>query len=101
EKRGVQNRLTAQRQAAHDEVRIWVAGEQRRLKEHEARRPYRGRSSEPRQDLLGDDRLDEEEQERTCENRQREKRHERRPEGSPPLAPKRVSRRVTAANRAF
>jgi hypothetical protein len=97
----VQKRLTAQRQPAHDEVRVRVAGEQRRLKKYEARRPYGGRSSEPREDLLGDDRLNKEEQERTCENRQREKRHGRGPEGSPPLAPKGVSRRVAAANRAF
>jgi hypothetical protein len=59
----------------HDDIGIRVAGQQRRLEENEARCPDGCRASEPRQDLLGDDRLNEEQQERTCENRQREQAH--------------------------
>ena len=55
--------LARARQPVHDEVGVRVAREQRRLEEDEAGRPDGGRSAEPRQDLLRDDRLHQEQQE--------------------------------------
>ena len=49
-----------------------------RLEEHEARRPHRGRAAEPRQDLLRDDRLDQEQQERAGEDREGGEEHRAR-----------------------
>ena len=58
----------ARGEPAHDEIRVGVAREQRRLEEHEARRPDGGRAAEPWQDLLRDDRLHQEQQERADED---------------------------------
>jgi hypothetical protein len=52
-------------------VGVQVAGEQRALEEDEARDPDRGRSAEPRQQPLGGDRLDPEEEERPQNDRRR------------------------------
>ena len=68
EQHRVQLDLRARAEPAHDIVGIGVAGEQRRLKEDEARGPDRGRAAEPRQDLLRDHRLHQEQQERADEN---------------------------------
>ncbi len=61
-----------ERQAPRDNVRVQVAEQQRRLKKHEARGPDRGGASEPREDQFGEQRLEQEEQERAEENRERE-----------------------------
>jgi hypothetical protein len=60
----VHDRLTARRELADHDVGVEVAGQQRELEEHHAGGPDRGRAAEPRQDLAGDDRLDQEQQER-------------------------------------
>src|SRR5881392_875706 len=52
-------------------VGVGIAGEQHALEEDEARCPYARRAAEPRQDLLGDDRLHQEQQERRKEDRRR------------------------------
>ena len=52
-------------------MRISVASEQKALEKKEARRPHSGRSTKPRQDVFTNKRLDEEQQERTPENRDR------------------------------
>ncbi len=57
QQRDVQLDRRARREPAHGPVGVRVAGEQRGLEEHEARRPDRRRAAEPRQDLLRDDRL--------------------------------------------
>ena len=56
---------------ARDQFGVGVAAKQRRLEEEEARRPHPGRAAEPGQDLLGDHRLDEEQQESGKEDRAR------------------------------
>ena len=56
--------LRGQRELARDEIGVRVPREQRRLEEYEARCPDGGRPPEPREDLLRDDRLDQEQQER-------------------------------------
>ena len=70
--RGQQQRvhsgLRSHGKASHDEVRVRITDEKRRLEEDETSGPYRGRSAEPRQDLLGDDGLDQEQQERAAED---------------------------------
>ena len=66
----VQQCLRPWRQPAHRKVGVAVAQQQRGLEKDEARRPHRRGSAEPRQDLLGDDRLEQEEQERAREDRQ-------------------------------
>src|SRR5438067_13717147 len=60
-------------------VSVGVAREQHALEEHEARRPHARRAAKPRQDLLGDDRLHEKQQERRKEDgrRVRQRRRER------------------------
>ena len=82
QQRDVQAHLRAGCQPAHDDVRVQVAQEQRGLEEHEARRPHRGGPAEPRQDLLRDDGLDQEQQERATEDRQCEKGHREGSEGN-------------------
>ena len=52
-------------------VGVEVAREERPLEEDEAGRPHRGRSAEPRQEPLRDDRLDAEEEERAQTDRRR------------------------------
>src|SRR6185295_3289391 len=66
----VQQRLPARAQA-RGEIGVGVSREQHALEKHEARGPDPGRAAEPRQDLLGDDRLDQEQQERRKEDRRR------------------------------
>jgi hypothetical protein len=58
----VQNGLPPGRQASGREIGIRIADEQHHLEKHHARRPYRGGAAEPRENLLGDDRLHEEQQ---------------------------------------
>ena len=70
EQRYVQHRLPPQAQA-RGQVGVGIPAEQHRLEEHEACRPHRRRPTEPRQDLLGDDRLHQEQQERGQEDRRR------------------------------
>src|SRR5437773_12478856 len=53
------------------EVGVRVTGEQHALEEHQAGRPDRRRAAEPRQDLHGDDRLNQEQQEGGEEDRRR------------------------------
>ena len=72
----VHPRLPARGQAARGPVGIGVAEEQHRLEEHQADRPHRGRAAEPRQDLLRDDGLDQEQQERAEEDRGGVEEHE-------------------------
>ena len=64
----VQPELRPKREAPHDEIGIRIAGEQSSLKEYEAGRPHGCRAAEPRENLLGDHRLYEKEQERAREN---------------------------------
>src|SRR5688572_3360655 len=52
-------------------VCVGIAGEEHALEKHQAGGPHRGRAAEPRQDLLGDDRLHQEQQERRKEDRPR------------------------------
>ena len=75
QQRRVQRSLPPARQAPGRRIGVGIAREQRALEEHQAGRPHRGRAPEPRQDLLGDDRLDQEQQERTREDRQRVEDH--------------------------
>ena len=70
EQRHVQHRLPA-RAEARASSRRRRTGEQHALEEHQARGPHRRRAAEPRQDLLGDDRLHQEQQERRQEDRRR------------------------------
>ena len=58
----VQQRLLAHAQP-RAEVGVRVTGQQDALEEHQAGSPDRRRTAEPRQDLLGDDRLHQEQQE--------------------------------------
>ena len=44
-------------------MRVDVPEQQDQLEEHQTYRPYPSRSAEPRQDLLGQDRLDQKQQE--------------------------------------
>src|SRR5262252_11053844 len=67
--------LRSRGKSMHDHVGVEVAEQQRRLKENEARGPYRRRATEPRQDLLGNDRLDQKKQERAEEDRDGVKGH--------------------------
>ena len=76
EQRDVQPSLPSGGQATRDRVRIRVAQEQHRLEEHQAGRPHRRRSSEPRQDLLGHDRLQQEKQKRAEKDRRCVEGHE-------------------------
>jgi len=59
----VQDRLRARRELARHGVGIRVAPQQHQLEEHHADGPDRGVAAEPGQDLLGDDRLHQEQQE--------------------------------------
>ena len=61
DERAVAQRLCAARQRG-DRVGIGVAGQEQHLEDHEAGRPHRRRSAEPRQDQLGEQELDLEEQ---------------------------------------
>src|SRR5216117_2846811 len=61
----------APRAEAMGEVGVRVTGEQHALEEHQAGRPHRRRAAKPRQDLLGDDRLNQEQQEGGEEDRRR------------------------------
>src|SRR5207237_1902171 len=70
EQRHVQQRLAARPQPQRD-IGVGVAGEQHALEEDQAGGPDRGRAAEPGQDLLGDDRLHQEQQERRREDRRR------------------------------
>jgi hypothetical protein len=74
--------LNAGRVESREQVRVRVAGEEQHLKEDHAGGPHTGRSAEPREDVLGDQRLDLKEQERAGENRQRIDGYE--PRGAPP-----------------
>ena len=69
EQRHVQRGLAPPGEKARRPVGVGVAAEQRRLEKHEAGRPHRGCPAEPRQDLLGDDGLHQEEQKSAEENR--------------------------------
>src|SRR5207302_5369735 len=61
----------APRAEAMGEVSVRITGEQHALEEHQAGRPHRRGAAEPRQDLLGDDRLNQEQQEGGEEDRRR------------------------------
>ena len=67
EKRQMDDGLAAARLPV-EPVRVGVAAEQRHLEEEHATGPDRGRSAEPRQDQLGDERLHLEEQKRAEQN---------------------------------
>ena len=56
--------LPAGRQPVRQPVRVAVPGQQHRLKEHHAGGPHTGTAPEPGQDLLGDDGLNQEQQQR-------------------------------------
>jgi len=71
----MQEELPARVQSAGQEVGVKVAAEQERLEEQQACRPHRRRAAEPRKDELADERLDQEEQESTQQNREAVKRH--------------------------
>src|ERR1051326_4396107 len=64
-------------QVARGGMRINIAREQAKLKEHEGCGPDRGRSSKPRQDHLGDDRLDLEQKEGAEGDRRAVQEHQR------------------------
>ncbi len=68
EQHRVQLHLPPRLEPAHDEIAVAIAGEQRSLEEHEARRPDRRGSAEPREDLLRHHRLHEKQQERADED---------------------------------
>ena len=68
QQRNVQQGLRARPQFTRGQIGIRIAREQRHLEEHQAGCPYRGRAAKPREDLLGDDRLKEEQQEGACKN---------------------------------
>ena len=72
----MQPSLTFVGEAPRDRVRIRIAQEQRRLEENETGRPYRRRSAEPWQDLLGHDRLQQEKQKRAEKDRRCVEGHE-------------------------
>jgi len=71
EQRGVQNELRARLHPARGEIGVGVAEEQQKLEKHQARAPHRGGAAEPRQNLLGHDRLHQEQQKGAGENRKR------------------------------
>src|ERR1700719_288600 len=56
--------LRSWRRPARHQVGVGIAEQKSRLKEYQARGPNVGRSAEPRQDLLGHDRLNQEQQKR-------------------------------------
>src|SRR6202049_5397743 len=56
--------LRSWRGPPHHQVGVDIAEQESRLKEYQARGPNVGRPAEPRQDLLGHDRLDQEQQKR-------------------------------------
>src|SRR5215471_13998756 len=56
--------LRSRRKTMHDHIGVEVAEQQRRLKKNQTNGPYRRRATEPRQDLLGNDGLDQKKQER-------------------------------------
>jgi hypothetical protein len=74
----VDRALFSQAEPPREAVGVEVAGEKGRLKEEEAGRPDRGRPAEPGKDVLSDDRLDGEEQERGEKYRERFRDHEGR-----------------------
>ena len=76
------------REPAVERVGVEVAGEERGLEEDEARDPHRRRPAEPRQEPLGDDRLDPEEEERA---RARSPTRRRARPRAPPREPSRGS----------
>ncbi len=63
--------LAAQGARSLQQVGVAVAGQQRDLEERQAGVPDRRRAAEPRQQQLGDHRLDQEDQGRAKEHRQR------------------------------
>ncbi|TLD45373.1 MAG: hypothetical protein FAZ92_02369 [Accumulibacter sp.] len=67
--------LPARRKPLVQQVHVEVAEQQRRLKEDHAGGPHRRRTAEPRQDHLGDDRLDLEEEKGRKEDRHGEADH--------------------------
>ena len=69
EERDVQPHLRARSEPVHGEIRIRIAGEERRLEEDEARGPDGRRAAEPRENLLRHHGLDEEQQEGADEDR--------------------------------
>jgi hypothetical protein len=60
--------LAARRQVAGRPVSVGITEQQHGLKKNQAGGPYRSRAAEPWQDLLGNDRLDQEQQEGAEEN---------------------------------
>src|SRR5438270_806680 len=56
--------LRSRRCSPHHQVGVSIAEQESRLKEYQARGPNVGRPTEPRQDLLGHDRLNQEQQKR-------------------------------------
>ena len=74
QQRDVQRALGARR-PPRQPVRVRIAGQQRDLEEHHAGGPHRRGPAEPRQDLLGDDRLHQEQQEGGQQDRRGKKRH--------------------------
>jgi len=82
----VQDRLPAPRQPADDEVCVQVSAQQHQLEEQQSRGPHTRGRAEPRQDVLADDRLDLEQQERAQEHRDREQRHRAARPGLPPAS---------------
>ena len=75
QQRYMDRRLPPRREAARQPVRIGIAEQQDELEEDHAHGPDRGGSPEPGQDLLGQHRLDEEQEKRADEDRGGIERH--------------------------
>ena len=71
-----------------DAVRVGIAQQQHRLEKEQAGGPNRGAAAKPRQNHLGDEGLNLEEQERTQEDSQSVKEHRRTPDSTESGPPK-------------
>ncbi len=60
--------LPPEGKTAHDAICVSITGEQHALKKHHAGRPDSSGTAKPRQDLLGDDRLNQKQQEGADKN---------------------------------
>ena len=69
----VQRGLAPRAEPPRRPVAVCVACRQQRLEEHEAQGPHGARAAEPRDDLLRDERLNREQQERAERRRERER----------------------------
>ena len=76
QERDMQAGLGFRPQAAR-KIRIGIAGQERQLKKHQAGGPHSRRTAEPRQDLLGDDRLHQEQEKAGNQDRGRVEEHGR------------------------